>query len=371
MRNIFRYKKRFFMTVVGVAGCTSLIVCGLGIKDVVGSIGTVQFGEIYNFDASVSYDDDITAEQLSKKTQLYASQSFVDNVATLYTSNVTIGSTDPDNASTQTSTLYVSSIDDIDHIFNLRDHNSKKALSMDADGIIISNALARYFDVSVGDELTMTNLDDEEAIFTVIGICEMYVNHHVFMSDQAYNNGFDTTVQPNTLAISCSDETALLDLIDADTDLSAYSLNSTVIEFVNQMVGGFNIIVIVCVAAAGALAFVVLGNLTSVNISERTREIATLKVLGFTPKEVHHYVYYENIILTFIGALFGLAFGKAELSLIMTSIKMDNMSFGSNISIPTYILAFIITLVFAILVNKAMERNLDNINMVESLKSVE
>ena len=242
---------------------------------------------------------------------------------------------------------------------------------MDADGIIISNALARYFDVSVGDELTMTNLDDEEATFTVIGICEMYVNHHVFMSDQAYNNGFDTTVQPNTLAISCSDDTALLDLIDTDTDLSAYSLNSTVIEFVNQMVGGFNIIVIVCVAAAGALAFVVLGNLTSVNISERTREIATLKVLGFTPKEVHHYVYYENIILTFIGALFGLAFGKAELSLIMTSIKMDNMSFGSNISIPTYILAFIITLVFAILVNKAMERNLDNINMVESLKSVE
>lgn len=242
---------------------------------------------------------------------------------------------------------------------------------MDGNGIIVSNALARYFNVSVGDQLTLTNLDDIEATFTVIGICEMYVNHHVFMSTDAYQKGFGTTINPNTLAISTNDESALLELINTDTDLTSYSLNSTVIEFVNQMVDGFNIIVIVCVLSAGALAFVVLGNLTSVNISERTREIATLKVLGFTPKEVHHYVYYENIILTFIGALFGLAFGKSELSLIMGSIRMDNMSFGANISLPTYVMAFIITIVFAILVNKFMERKLDHINMVESLKSVE
>lgn len=365
VRNLMRYKKRFFMTVLGVGGCTSLMVCGFGVRDAVSAIGTIQYGELYKFDASITFDGLDESEFIQKRNDYLALNS-VNYEYPIYFTNVTVkGNVD------QASYLYVLDIDEVNHVFELKDAYNGNLLELNDNGIIISKRLSQYYGVGVGDTLTLNNNDDQTAEFVIQGICEMYVYHHIFMTPTAYENGFGNSIVDNTIAVSVNDEASLTTAIQTDDSVSAYQFASTVIAFVNDLIGGFAVIVIVLVASAAALAFVVLGNLTSVNISERFREIATLKVLGFTKREVHHYVYYENIILTMIGGVVGLWFGRLELTMIMQMIQMDNIAFGNQIKPLSYLVSYIITLVFAMLVNRLMQRHLDDINMVESLKSIE
>ena len=365
VRNLFRYKKRFFMTVLGVGGCTSLIVCGFGVKDSVSAIGTVQYGQLYRFDGSVSFDN-LNENEFKDKLFQYSQLDIVDNVLPINFSNVTVkGNVD------QSSYLYVVGQNDLAKAFDLHDYKTRTPIVLSDSGIVISKRLAQYYDLSVGDTLTIQNNDNQQYDFKIEGICEMYIYHHIFMTSSAYQSAFNTKIQDNTIAFDTNDEVALTQFIQADNDVSGYNFASTVISFVNNLIEGFGIIVIVLVSSAGALAFVVLGNLTSVNISERLREIATLKVLGFTRKEVHHYVYYENIILTMIGGIVGLWFGQLELSMIMGMIQMDNIAFKANIQPISYAIAYGLTIIFAMCVNTLMQRKLDNIDMVESLKSIE
>lgn len=353
------------MTVIGVGGCTSLMVCGFGIKDSVSAIGTVQYGQLYQFDGSVSFDN-LDANAFNDKLTQYSQIDSIETVYPIYFTNITVkGDID------QSSYLYVVEQNQLDSVFDLHDYKTKEPIRLSDQGVVISKRLAQYYNLNVGDKLTLKNNDKQVYDFTIEGICEMYIYHHIFMTKNAYENAFDVDVNDNTIAFTTNDAEKVTEFIQQDSDVSGYNFASTVIDFVNNLIQGFGIIMAVLVSSAAALAFVVLGNLTSVNISERLREIATLKVLGFTRKEVHHYVYYENIILTMIGGIVGLMLGNMELSMIMGMIQMDNIAFSAQVQPISYLYSYILTIIFAMVVNLLMQRKLDKIDMVESLKSIE
>lgn len=375
MRNIFLYKKRFFMTVIGIAGCGALITAGFGIKDSVQSIIDNQYGQIIHYDNILVFNknaDSDARNNLSDKisSDEYYKSSLMDYA---YTAEVKIPGS-ADDYSTEITVVNDTSAY-MDYV-TFRTRRSKKTIELDDSGIIISEKLAKDLNVKEGDNVLIHDEDNKQATVKVSGVMEMYINNYIFMTSEYYSQVFGYTPDNNRiLGILTSDgddiQSVIGDRYLTDNNVKSLTFVKANITRFENMIQSLDLVTWVLIISAGMLAFVVLYNLTNVNISERIREIATIKVLGFYDREVGEYVYRENIILTLIGGVFGLLLGMALHAYIMTTIELDGVMFGTKINISSFLISYGITILFSLLINIFMYPSLKKIPMVESLKSVE
>ncbi len=365
LRNLFRYKARFIMTLLGIAGCTMLVLTGFGLNDSISGIVDKTFNEIATYDGVValSSTDDLS-NVLSTDTRinsyLYASRESVKVKR---------------DQTVESGVQIIVPKQDIKPFINIHTVTGNQPLSITDDGVIITQKLSEILKVKVGDTISLINEeDDKNATVTVTGICEFYLGHYIYMSEKGYENAFGTVAKTNAAIIKINDlpanEEGLSTTLLSEGALNV-SLNSTQKASFDDSISNVIYVVFVLIASAAALAFVVLFSLTSINIEERIRELATIKVLGFYDREVAAYVYRENMLLTVLGALLGLVFGYFMHGYILTTMEKDVLKFTRYISPQSYLFAFLLTLVFAIIVNVIMNSRLKRINMVESLKSSE
>ena len=372
-RNLFRYKKRLLMTIVGILGCCGLLLAGFGLSNSISQIVDKQYKEIFNYHINMRYseysDDD---EKQSIMTDLDTDERVLSYLATTET-NASIKGKDDDIS---VSLIVPSSLEKFKDYVTLRHRVSGKSITLNESGMIITEKLSKELKVKVGDFVEITNEDSQTKKVMITDITENYVFHYAYMSRAYYNEIFLNVPDINNLMIKLNNanseiESALGSKLISSDAVSSIEYYSEAIDTFSDTVKILNSIVIVIIISAGLLAFVVVYNLTNINICERIREIATLKVLGFYQKEVGAYVYRENIIIGAIGAIIGLSCGIILHRFIMVSIEQDGIMFGNYINPISYLYSFIITLGFVALVNLIMYRRIKNIPMVESLKSVE
>ena len=362
-RNIIRYKSRFFMTVIGVAGCTSLLVLGFAIKGSISQVISLQFGEI------ITYDTSITLENSDYLDSIYDDLLDSPKVehAVPYMTYSAMGYYDGEEKAIQ---AYVMDEDEIANAFDLRDRKTKDVITLE-DGVVISEKYADLCGISVGDDIVIESSNGIKKSVEITAICEMYTQHFLFISDKFYEKTFDETVHFDNIAVTSTDSGAVVKQYEDFDGVKTIADFSETIATFSSMLDTLDIIVIVIIISAGALALVVIINLTEVNISERIREIATLKVLGFNNSEVYSYIFKEVFLLSLFGMILGLPLGKLELIFVMDIIEMEMVMFSTVVEPFSYIAGFVIIMIFTLLVIMLMRKTLRNVQMVESLKSVE
>lgn len=365
IRNIFRYKRRFFMTVFGIAGCTALMLTAFGIRDSIKSVVDRQFGVLFTYDMTVGLEPE--GEKHLEENNKIKSYELISRES---------GTVISENKEKDISIIVPRDINNINNFIHLQRRKDEKEINIEEKGVVITDQIQKSLKVDIGDEITLTNNENDKAIVKITGITENYTFNYVYLSPKYYEEIFQRPIKFNE-AIGIIDDTSKefedtlsKELIKKD-GVSSVGFNTSIKENFENTIKSLNYVVLVMIISAGALAFVVLYNLTNVNISERIREIATIKVLGFYDNEVSVYIYRENTILTIIGALAGLVMGVFLHRFIMTTVEMENIMFGLKLELKSYIFSIVLTLGFAILVNFAMYYKLRNVEMVESLKSVD
>ena len=364
-RNLFRYKKRFFMTVIGIAGCTALLLTGFGLRDAIGDIVPKQYEEIQQYDLTVELDRD------ADHTGVY---DYLDENGCEYFNVHAENGTVHESGETYEINIYVpSSADGFEEYMDIRERKSGESIAFDDSSLIITEKFADNHNLSVGSTVTLENNDGKTAEAEVTGICENYIYSYVYMSGEKYGELFGEDCEYTTLLVKTDfeDEDAAMSELLAVSGVSSASFSSVIIESFENMVGSINYIVVVLIMAAGMLAFVVLYNLTNINIGERQKEIATIKVLGFYDKEVNAYVHRETYILSMIGTLVGLVLGIFLCRFVVTTAEVDMVMFGRDIYWYSYVYSAVITVLFTVAVNLAMAIKLKKIDMVESMESVD
>lgn len=374
LRNIFRYKKRFLMTVLGISGCTALILTGFGVRDSIQMIVDVQFGELNKYSMTASYDSDEKTEDVEYLKSLISNEKGVKEIGMFHNQNAKVMI---NNKEKEVTVVIPENKNTFKDFIELRERKSHTPIKLDNKGIVISEKAARNLDAKVGDKVKILNENDVSAEAVISGITENYVNHYIYMTNDYYKELFNRNADSNRI-YGVLDDSITIDQEDkmASKTIDSTCANGTV--FTTGIKDGFsdtikslNYVVLLMIVSAGALAFVVLYNLSNVNISERIREIATIKVLGFYDKEVSAYIYRENVILTLIGAVVGLGLGVILHQFIMITVEVENMMFGRLINPLSYAAAFILTIVMGTIVNLVMNKKLKKVEMVESLKSVD
>lgn len=372
-RNIFRYKKRFLMTVIGISGCSALLVAGFGIQDSIGEIVILQYEELNPYHVSMNYAGDATVSQ-RESALLQLKED--DNIQQAMGIAIYHGFY-ADAGEDKGVDIYVP--DDVkayQEFTVLRTRVGHDPLTLGNDGAIITEKLAKAKGISVGDSIPIDNGDGVKKDVKITGIAENYVGHAIYMTPSYYKSIYHISAKNTAMLgiMKTVDDTKEERLGNAFMKLDgveSITFYSGIAASFKDTIASLSFIVVVLIISAGMLAFVVLYNLTNVNISERLREIATIKVLGFYDKEVSAYVYRENIVLTLIGALAGLVLGIGLHSMIMSLAELDTVMFGRNIYGISFVYSVLITMGFSIIVNLVMYRKLKKIPMVESLKSVE
>lgn len=378
VRNLLRNKKRFFMTIIGITGCTCLLISGLGLRDAINGIAPRQFGVLNHYDIEVSFaspmqrgeDKDLDELVSSAGESLYILKTAVD-----------VSSDTVKNANLETNILVIEHKPDLQKFYTFQERNSEKPLPFLEDGgVLVTEKLANKLNVKVGDTILMntkeTDGTEKSGSFTVAGIAENYVYNLVYMSPGSYETGFKQKPEFNGMRIrlddaSLAERNRILDKLVNDKNIAGALDIEVLKQNVEDTLSSLNSVVWLVIGCAAALAFVVLYNLTEINITERKREVATLKVLGFFNKEVYGYIYRENIVLTLIGILLGLIGGTFLAMYVISTAEVDNVMFSRTIKPLSYIISVVFTGVVAFLVNLLMRRKLRAIDMVESLKSAE
>ena len=373
-RNVFRYKKRFLMTIIGVTGCTSLIVAGFGLRNAVDSMIPAQYGEIFKYDIQMTLKDGLKQKEIQKAYDKIVNTAEIKNTLKAEMQSVEIVKND-NNQDIQL--IVPEDISNLSNFIDLRDRKDKeKTYTLDEQGIIITEKLATLLDIKVGDTVTIKNADDEEVNARVSAITENYLYHYMYMSPELYKNLYNEDMRPNTILALTDDlseeqEDALGKQILQDDNIASIVFTSVSEGIFEDVMNNMTVVVWILIIAAGLLVLVVLYNLSNTNISERIRELATIKVLGFYDKEVYDYVGHETIILTAIGILVGLIGGNFLTTFIIKTCELDILMFNPYIPASCYIYGILITAVFALIVNITTYFTLKKINMIESLKSVE
>ncbi len=368
VRNLLRYKKRFLMTVVGVAGCTALILTGLGLRHSITSILDLQYGEIFIYDGMASLN---TAEYSVDDCE----QVIIDNKNTQSCLKVfqRAGKVSLEGDSQEIYLVVPEKSDEISDYVNLRNPTSKKAIELSDNGAVITQKIANLLDVKAGDTIEV-DLDELGKInVKILAITENYAVHYLYMTSSYYEKLVEKPVY-NVSFFKCTDGTdtdAYSEEIISSGKVLGISYNADNGENMRKSLNSLDAIVWMLVVCAGILAIVVLYNLANINITERVREIATIKVLGFYDSETSAYIYRENIISAFIGILFGFGVGVILHRFVVLTAEVDLVMFGRTVVWWAYVLSAILTLAFTALVNIILHFKLKRIDMVESLKSVE
>lgn len=361
------------MTVIGISGCTALLIAGFGVKDSINAIVDQQFGAVFEYIGTATLNDDIDDERIDQIVIEAKESEILDDVMAVHCASSVL---DFESESIDMTLMVVENVNQFKNFVSLHERKTGTEIELDSDGVILTEHMCNQLNISVGDKVNLSNEDGMVRSFEVIGITENYVNHFAYMSESCYQKAFDLRAKDNTLLLVTNqqeqpDDGEVASLLTAYDEVQSVSFYTSIRDNFSSMIKSLDLIVVVIIVSAGALAFVVLFNLTNVNISERVREIATLKVLGFHHKEVNDYVYNENIVLSSIGALAGLVLGKYLHLAIMIMVELDNVMFGRLVKPQSYFMAFVVTLIFTIIVNFVMKKRLREIPMVESLKSVE
>ena len=374
VRNLIRYKKRFFMTIFGIGGCMALMVVGFGLKDCIYEIVSLQYEKVQFYDAATYMSDDISEEN-RQQIQDYLDQ----NADVKETIEARMQKTDVKSASSKkTFYLMVPSDDEkIEDFLSFHSRTNKdEVYSLKKDEVILTEKMASLLNVKVGDELTIEDEDRGDQTVTVGAICENYMSHYLYLSPEKYEELYGVPAEYNTIIYSAKDgkndqiEKIGTKLLSMDGVLNV-SYTSSIEGRLDDMLRSLNLVIVVLIVSAGMLAFVVLYNLNNINITERQRELATLKVLGFYDGEVASYVYRENILLTIIGSVVGMVLGNLLHRYIILTVEVEEAMFGRQIHWQSYLYSFLFTVAFSLFVNWVMFYKLKKIDMVESLKSVE
>ena len=373
VRNIFRYKKRFLMTVLGIAGCTALILTGFGIKDSIEMILTGQYGTLFKYDMSLVIQSDMTDKQIY---ELRKNLSDIDEINKYEFFSYENGDIKVNNTTKEITIVVPENLKKMDKFIHLQDRKTQNPIELNNKGIVLTEKIARDLGVKAGDEIELINSDDKKAKIKVSHITENYISHYAYISPENYIKLFEKDLDFNRVIGILNNPIVKIEdklskkLFDIET-IDGITFNTASKETFHNTIKNLNYVVLIMIISAGALAFVVLYNLTNVNISERIREIATIKVLGFYDKEVSAYIYRENIILTIIGTVVGLGLGTILHKFIMVTVEIQSMMFGRVIDMSSYFIAAVLTIVLSLFVNLAMFYKLRNVKMVESLKSVD
>lgn len=374
LRNMFRYKKRFFMTVIGIGSCMALLLVGFGLKDSIGVMAQIQYGQLWRYDSSVSIRDKAAQEEKNTLWQWFSENPDIADISFARESTLDI------TANGITKSISIVVLPDaaaFGKFFCFRDRASKTEYSIRDGGVIITEKLARMLKVQAGDTV---QLEPDASVFypvKVEAVAENYIYHYVFMTESTYEQIFGEKPIYNecflrfTADAAADEERVAADILRENEIVTSVMVTSTLQKQIDDMLQSLNIITYVLIICAGLLAFVVLYNLSNINITERRRELATLKVLGFYDAEVSGYVYRENVLLTLIGILLGMAGGKLLHGYVITTCEVDMVMFGHIIKPVSFLYSGLLTVLFAVIIGMMMHFKLKKIDMIESLKSIE
>ncbi len=372
-RNLFRYKLRLTMTVLGISGCMALIVAGFGMHDGVNPIVDKQYGEINRYKIMFTLSKELTHDEADVLGEQLASD---DRLSGEMFSKIV--SVDVDNTGAPVQNVFVLAPEDttkIDQLVSLRNPKSGSALKLDNEGVIITDKLSEVLGLGVGDTIVF-RINDVQYTLPVAAVTENYIYHYIYMSPALYEKTFGIDIRFNTIACAANENMTDFDgfvsdwLSKSSSILSIVNVDSAKKSFV-ETINSINIIILVLLVAAGALAFVVVYNLTNINISERTREIATIKVLGFKHSETNMYIFRENFVMGAIGIVFGSVIGYFLAQFMLKTVEVDMVKFAKNIAASSYLYAALLTAFYIVLVNLMMTKRMKSISMVESLKAIE
>ena len=371
-RNIFRYKKRFLMMVLGVSGCTALLIAGMGIDTTVKGVAKFQYNEVIMYDYQMIFDKDMSASDQNKFLE-FADRKTENHGDILF---VHSGTADFEHGNSSSEITLVAS--DSNRITdNVKLHYKDEAVDYPGEGeVAICRKLQHQYGTQIGDTITLKK-DYKTMNAKVSAVYDNYIGETMYMTESTYKNGFGESPEIKTAYVIAPDSSSSEQIRREATALGKYDdcaatvVNQDMIDRVDSMMKSLNAIVYVVILCAGLLAFIVLYNLTNINIVERIREIATIKVLGFYQLETSQYVFRENIFLTAIAAVVGIPLGKWLLDFVVSNINVNMIFFVSRITWQNYIWAVVMTFIFAFVVNLAMQPRLRKVSMTESLKSIE
>ncbi|MCI6990334.1 MAG: FtsX-like permease family protein [Clostridiales bacterium] len=370
LRNLFRYKKRFWMTVIGIGGCAALIVTAFGLRGSILGVMDMQYDEIYHYSAQVGLVDKVTPLEQHEVEDALDESNLVSGYLTCHTASYTAQS---ETYSVDCYLQTAESQEALAPFVSLRHRTNDDPVTLPDDGAVITEKMAILLDVEPGDTITLEG--DSRVTIRVADVTEHYIQHYIYLSDTYYEKVFGSPPEDNTILVDLSTDTDQAEelesqLVALDGVTSLTLITDTRDTFTSSL-ESIDYAVILIIVCAAALAFVVLLNLTSINITERMRELATLKVLGFYDRELSSYVYRENVFLTIFGVALGMVLGKLLHQWLVLTVEIDMLMFGRSLSLSSYLWAALLTAAFSLLVNLAAHRKLKDLDMVESLKSVE
>lgn len=372
LRNLIRYKKRFFMTIFGIGGCMALLLVGFGLKDSIMSIAELQYDNLQTYNSSIYMNDEMTADVRKDLKTYLENEKLISDYMSVHMKNAML------KGKSNEKEVYLVAVDDLekrDEFLVFQNRVSRKSYDLTDDGVILTEKIAKMLDVKAGDSISVINGEKQKKKVKVSAVCENYIGHYVYMTTSLYEKLYGEKPVLNNILLKSDASDAELQkigekILKYDDVLNVQYMDSLKGRL-DDMLKSLNIVIVVLIISAGMLAFVVLYNLNNININERKRELATIKVLGFYDLEVAEYVYRENILLTLIGALVGCGLGNLLHRFIITTVEVEMIMFGRLIFMRSYIYGILFTIAFSVFVNWIMYFKLKKINMVESLKSVE
>lgn len=373
IRNLFRYKKRFFMTIFGIGGCMALLLVGYGLRDSIQDIGKIQYGEIHLYDGMIVLDEDASSADKEELDNTLAEESDIQSAMTIFMKKINIKS---GGANREVYLVVPKEQEVIGGFINIRDRLTGEEYVPDDEGIILTEKTAKLLEVEQGDKVSIVTDGGTQMEVKVSNICENYMMHYAYMTPGLYEQLYKTLPEYNNVYFTMKDGAESMaeqvgeKALTRDAALSV-TYTKNMVNQLQDMLSTLDSVIIVLIISAGMLAFVVLYNLNNININERKRELATIKVLGFYDMEVGAYVYRENILLTVIGTAFGVILGIILHRFVVVTVEVDLCMFGRNINFLSFVYAILFTFGFSVIVNFTMFFKLRKIDMVESLKSVE
>ncbi len=373
MRNLFRYKSRMFMTVFGIAGCTAMILTGFGLKNSISDIVPIQFNEVWRYQGIVTFDEEASTQAIEEYQAAVSQLDLLSATLGMTSENLTVAQT---GKASQEVTVYVpENPAELSDFVSFTERKTGEVYALGDNGVIINEKLAKLFQLAIGDTIELKNGDNEIFEVTISGITENYVGHFAYFSPTYYEEIFGEIPTYNSElllfseALTKEQENQIAnDLMKQDRVLNVTFLSdsSTALDDTTEIL---NIVVWLLIISAGLLACIVLYNLNNINISERIRELSTIKVLGFYNKEVTMYIYRENIFLTLFGIIAGLFLGRILHGYVLATVELDMLMFSPEIHLLSYLYSSLITLFFTIIVGFVMYQKLKHVDMIEALKS--
>ena len=377
-RNLFRNKKRFITTLIGVAGCTSLLLTGFGLGDSISAIMDKQFGDsgVCKYDVQIVLKEGHSFNSGEPEIMKTVKGSSEISSSLMTRLEIIEGTSESAATDFEINLLVPQNTEKFGEFITLENRKSGDAITLDDSGVVISEEFADQTNTKVGDNIILT-VEDKEYTVPVAGITENYTFHYVYMSQALYEKTFGTEPMYNHILaslvddISVSQKDSLATELMKENGVSAVAYTTQLMDTFKNIIESLNLVVAIFVISAAALAFVVLYNLANINLNERIREVSTLKVLGFRDKETSTYLVRENIILTILGTAIGLFFGIFLHRYVVSIAEVDVVMFGRTIEPLSYVLSAVFSLVFSAAVNFIMHIKLKKVNMVESLKAIE